>query len=78
MNIHTFFNSTTISTYLVVSVCSAAISSMPIPADNASEWYKWVYKFLNAVMANVSAIRGKAAFDAPVQPQMIADSKEGK
>jgi hypothetical protein len=45
--------------YVGFTVVSAAVSSMPPPTDNSSAWYKWAYKFLNAVMANVSAIRGK-------------------
>jgi hypothetical protein len=45
--------------YVVFTVVSAAVSSMPPPTDNSPAWYKWLYKFLNAIMANVSALRGK-------------------
>lgn len=50
-------------------VFGAAVSSLPAPPTNCNLFYCWFYKFANALAANVTAIRGKAAFEEPpVQP----------
>jgi len=64
------------SAVLIVTlyIASAAVSSMPPPKDNASPWYAWFYKFANALLANVSAIRGKAQYDDAKQlPPLVGD-----
>jgi len=45
-------------------VASAAVSSLPPPQDDSSEFYKWFYKFANTVAANATALRGKQGFEA--------------
>lgn len=45
-------------------VFSCAVSSMPSPRENSSEFYQWFFKFANALASNISAIRGRAAFEA--------------
>jgi len=53
------------TTVLLVAyiVFSTAVSSMPPPANNASQFYQWFYKFANSLAANVNAIRGKAQYE---------------
>ena len=46
-------------------VFSAFASSLPVPKDDAPEWYKFMYKFCNTLSANVTALRGKAQFETP-------------
>ena len=51
-------------------VASAAVSSLPPPADASAMWYRWFYKFSNTLLANVSAVRGKAQYeDDPKNPK---------
>lgn len=55
-------------------VISAAVSSLPAPVQGSSEYYRWFYKFSNALLANVSAVRSfphspvAPAADQKVQP----------
>lgn len=44
-------------------VFSAAVSSLPVPKATSSPYYEWLYKFANTLSANVTALRGKAAFE---------------
>ena len=48
-------------------VASAAVSSLPPPKDADPAWYHWFYKFSNMLMANVTAIRGKALYEPKMQ-----------
>ena len=69
MNVFDFISQhQTIISLAAYVVGSAAVSSMPAPRDNASMGYQWFYKFANALAANVTAIRGKAAFEPPPAP----------
>lgn len=55
-------------TVVAVYVLSAAVSSMPPPVDASGTWYRWFYKFSNAMLANVSAIRGKQQYEEVKPP----------
>jgi len=48
---------------IVGFVASTAVSSLPPPLANSGEGYKFLYKFANGLLANVSALRGKAQFE---------------
>lgn len=48
-------------------IASAAVSSLPVPQDHGSPLYEWLYKFSNALMANVTALRGKALYEPKMQ-----------
>jgi len=50
-------------------VGSVIASSMPPPTDQ-NVWYQWLYKTVNSLAANVTAVRGKAAFDPPKTPSL--------
>jgi hypothetical protein len=58
----------TVITYVAMTVLSAAVSSLPPPADTSSAWYRWFYKFSNGVLANISAIRGKQQYEEKQPP----------
>lgn len=53
----------TIIAIAIYMVFSTAISSLPPPQADSSPWYEWFYKFANGLSANITALRGKAAFD---------------
>lgn len=74
MDFGSVVNSTTIATYLVMSLASAAISSLPAPKNDSSEWYKWAYKFLNTAVANVTALRGKAQFEENMKVDTVTSA----
>jgi len=59
----------TVITMVAYMVFSAAVSSLPPPKTNAGTFYEWMYKFANTLSANVTAIRGKAAFDSSPNQQ---------
>lgn len=55
-------------------VSSTAISALPPPQAGSSPFYEWFYKFANGLATNVTALRGRAAFDPKpdVQSQTVA------
>lgn len=58
--------SSDMQTVLIVGgylVFSTAVSSLAPPTHDSSAFYEWFYKFANGLSANITAIRGKAAFE---------------
>ena len=63
------FDKQTIIALAAYMVFSTAVSSMPAPQDHSAAWYEWLYKFLNGLSQNITALRGKAAFESKTPPE---------
>lgn len=59
-------------------VFSTAVSSLPPPQADSSPFYEWFYKFANGLSANVTALRGKAAFEPKQLPPTPPPPPEGQ
>jgi len=69
-------NNPSISTAIGILTVSAAVSSLPPPTDTSAMAYRWFYKFSNTLLANVSALRGKAQYEDAKPSDSASQDKE--